>query len=36
LRNWVDDPRARPKDLDELALADERAWGKERRKFLLY
>ena len=36
LRNWVDDARSRPKDLDELALADERAWGKERRKFLLY
>jgi uncharacterized protein YbbC (DUF1343 family) len=36
LRNWVDDPRSRPKDLDALALADERAWGQERRKFLLY
>ena len=36
LRSWVDDPRSRPKDLDELALADERAWGQERRKFLLY
>jgi len=36
LRLWVDDPRSRPKDLDQLALADERAWRSERRKFLLY
>ncbi|HXS80663.1 MAG TPA: DUF1343 domain-containing protein [Gammaproteobacteria bacterium] len=36
LREWVDNPRSRPKELDELALADERAWGQERRKFLLY
>ena len=36
LRTWVDDPRSRAKDLDELALADERAWRQERRKFLLY
>jgi uncharacterized protein YbbC (DUF1343 family) len=36
LRNWVDDPRSRPKDLDDLALADERAWRQERGKFLLY
>ena len=27
---------ARPKDLDDLALADERAWRRERRPFLLY
>ena len=36
LRNWVDDPRSRPKDLDDLALVDERAWRQERSKFLLY
>ena len=36
LRLWVDDPRSRPKDLDQLALADERAWRSERRRFLLY
>jgi len=36
LREWVDNPRSRPKELDDLALADERAWGQERRKFLLY
>jgi uncharacterized protein YbbC (DUF1343 family) len=36
LRDWVDDPRSTPRDLDELALADERAWKRERRPFLLY
>jgi uncharacterized protein YbbC (DUF1343 family) len=36
LRRWVDDPRSSPEDLDELALADERSWARERRAFLLY
>ncbi len=36
LRRWVDDRRSRPKDLDELARADEQAWQRERRPFLLY
>jgi uncharacterized protein YbbC (DUF1343 family) len=36
LRRWVDDPRSTVRDLDELALADERAWRRERRAFLLY
>jgi len=36
LRHWVDDRRSKPQDLDELARADERAWGRERRAFLLY
>ena len=36
LRRWVDDPRSRPKDLDELTLADEKAWHRERRAYLLY
>ena len=36
LRRWVDDPRSTARDLDELALADERAWRRERRAFLLY
>jgi uncharacterized protein YbbC (DUF1343 family) len=36
LRRWVDDARATPNDLDEMALADERAWRQERRRFLLY
>jgi len=36
LRRWVDDPRSRPKDLDVLTLADEKAWHRERRAYLLY
>ena len=36
LRIWVDDRGSQPKALDQLALADERAWRTERRKFLLY
>jgi uncharacterized protein YbbC (DUF1343 family) len=36
LRRWVDDPRSTPRDLDALAIADERAWRSERRRFLLY
>jgi uncharacterized protein YbbC (DUF1343 family) len=36
LRRWVDDPRGRPKDLEALLLADEKAWRRERRAFLLY
>jgi len=36
LREWVDDPAATPGDLDELALADERAWLESREPFLLY
>ena len=36
LRHWVDHRRSRPEDLDALALADEKAWRRERRPFLLY
>jgi len=36
LRQWVDDPDARPDDLDTIALLDEKAWENERREFLLY
>jgi uncharacterized protein YbbC (DUF1343 family) len=36
LREWVDDNNALPEDLDNIALADERAWETERREFLLY
>ena len=36
LRQWVDDPAARPEDLDALAQVDEQAWADERRPFLLY
>jgi len=36
LREWVDDRRSTTKALDELVLADERAWARTRRPFLLY
>jgi uncharacterized protein YbbC (DUF1343 family) len=36
LRRWVDDRRSQAKDLDALALADEKAWHRERRGFFLY
>ena len=36
LREWVDDPKACPADLDALALADESAWKDERHAFLSY
>jgi hypothetical protein len=35
LREWVDDPRATPQDLDALAVADEQAWLSERQDLLL-
>jgi uncharacterized protein YbbC (DUF1343 family) len=36
LRNWVDDSKATPGDLDALTLPDEKAWEQERAGFLLY
>ena len=36
LREWVDDRKATPGDLDALARRDEAAWLAERREFLLY
>ena len=36
LREWGDDPVAMPGDLDALARADEAAWEKTRRAYLLY
>ena len=36
LRQWVDDPGARPGDLDTLARADEQAWIEQREAFILY
>ncbi len=36
LRRWVDDRRSTPRDLETLARADEQAWARERRGFLLY
>jgi uncharacterized protein YbbC (DUF1343 family) len=36
LREWVDDPAAKPADLDAAARADEEAWLEERKAVLLY
>jgi uncharacterized protein YbbC (DUF1343 family) len=36
LREWVDDPAAKPADLDAAARADEKAWRAERKAALLY
>jgi uncharacterized protein YbbC (DUF1343 family) len=36
LRQWVDDAKATPADLDAAARADEDAWKKEREAVLLY
>ncbi|MFM9979094.1 MAG: exo-beta-N-acetylmuramidase NamZ domain-containing protein [Sphingomonadaceae bacterium] len=36
LREWLDDPHAKPGDLDGLAATDEAAWREARRPYLLY
>lgn len=36
LREWVDDPSAKPADLDAIALADEAAWIADVRELILY
>jgi len=36
LREWVDDARATPADLEALVRADEQAWLKEREEYLRY
>jgi uncharacterized protein YbbC (DUF1343 family) len=36
LRNWVDDPEAKPSDLDERLLKDEKEWIQTRKPCLLY
>jgi uncharacterized protein YbbC (DUF1343 family) len=36
LREWVDDPAAKPGDLDALTLPDEQAWLDQRRTWLRY
>jgi uncharacterized protein YbbC (DUF1343 family) len=36
LRNWVDDAKATPADLDALTLPDENAWRQERDAVLIY
>jgi uncharacterized protein YbbC (DUF1343 family) len=36
LRQWVDDPAAKPADLDALARRDEKSWTEEREAVLIY
>jgi uncharacterized protein YbbC (DUF1343 family) len=36
LREWIDDASAKPQDLDALAQTDERAWSRERQRFMRY
>lgn len=36
LREWVDDARAMPEDLEDITRVDEQAWEEERLAFLLY
>jgi uncharacterized protein YbbC (DUF1343 family) len=36
LRQWVDDSRATPGDLEAMAAPDEAAWADARREFMLY
>ena len=36
LREWVDNPQARPADLDDLTTANEAAWRETIKPFLLY
>ena len=36
LRRWVDDPAAKPGDLEAAATRDERSWLSERESFLIY
>jgi len=36
LREWVDDPAAKPADLDALTISDEKSWDAERRAVMIY
>ena len=36
LREWVDDPKATPEDLDAITAPDEAAWESTRKPYLLY
>ena len=36
LREWVDDPKAQPDDLDAITVPDEQAWRVERKPYLIY
>ncbi|WP_415064154.1 exo-beta-N-acetylmuramidase NamZ domain-containing protein [Bdellovibrio sp.] len=36
LKNWIEDAKATPKDLETALAKDEKSWTKERKKYLLY
>jgi uncharacterized protein YbbC (DUF1343 family) len=36
LREWIENPKAKPVDLDKVLKKDEQAWAKTRKKYLLY
>jgi uncharacterized protein YbbC (DUF1343 family) len=36
LREWIENPKSKPADLEKLLRKDEASWKKERQKFLIY
>lgn len=36
LKNWIENSRSTPKDLDAALAKDEKSWAKERRPYLIY
>jgi uncharacterized protein YbbC (DUF1343 family) len=36
LREWIENPKAKPADLEKALKKDEQAWAKTRKKYLLY
>lgn len=36
LREWIENPNSKPKDLEASLKKDEKAWERNRKKFLLY
>ncbi len=36
LREWVDDPSAKPEDFEKILTFDESTWNQSRKEFLLY
>lgn len=36
LKNWIENPKAGPSDLDKALAKDEKSWLRERKKYLLY
>ncbi len=36
LKNWIENPKAGPSDLEKALAKDEKSWLRERKKYLLY